>query len=80
MWLILIISTTFSFASIFLFVRLLKKTDDNLISVSDDIVLLNEKLSTLIKEVELLKRNCRIINNEVKEKRYSDKNKNQRSI
>lgn len=76
MWLILIISTTFSFVSIFLFIRLLKKTDDNFISISDNIVLLNEKLTSVLKEVELLKRNYRIINNEVKEKRHSDKNKN----
>jgi hypothetical protein len=79
-WLLLFIATTFSFASIFLFFKLLKKLDDNMISASEAIMSLNEKLSSLIKEVEFLKRSHRIINNEVKEKRSIDKTKNQRII
>jgi len=51
-----------------------------MISASEAIMSLNEKLSSLIKEVEFLKRSHRIINNEVKEKRSIDKTKNQRII
>lgn len=73
MWLTIILSATFSLVNLFLFIKLLKKLDDNMIVVSETIELLNQQLNNLVKDVEVLKRNLRIVNNEVKEKRHRDK-------
>jgi hypothetical protein len=74
-WLILIVSTTLSFVNLYLFYKLLKTVDDNMLVVSEAIELFAEQTSRLSKDVEVLKRNVRIVNNEVKEKRHRDKAK-----
>lgn len=75
-WLLLImVATTFSFINLYLFYKLLKKLDDNMLVVSEAIEVFTEQLSRALKDVEVLKRNVRIVNNEVKEKRHRDKAK-----
>lgn len=73
MWLIIILSATFSLVNLFLFIKLLKKLDDNMLVVSEAIELFNQQLNNVVKDVEVLKRSLRIVNNEVKEKRHRDK-------
>lgn len=80
MWLLLIIATTFSLLNLYLFYKLLKKLDDNMLVVSEAIEVFMEQLSRVLKDVEVLKRNVRIVNNEVKEKRHRDKAKDQRIV
>jgi uncharacterized protein YoxC len=80
MWLLLIIATTFSLLNLYLFYKLLKKLDDNMLVVSEAIEVFTEQLSKVLKDVEVLKRNVRIVNNEVKEKRHRDKAKDQRIV
>lgn len=76
MWLLpVIVATTFSFVNLYLFYKLLKKLDDNMLVVSEAIELITQQLSNVLKDVETLKRSVRIVNNEVKEKRYRDKDK-----
>lgn len=41
--------------------------------VSEAIELFNQQLNNVVKDVEVLKRSLRIVNNEVKEKRHRDK-------
>jgi cell division protein FtsB len=67
MWLLVGLATTFSLINIYLFVRLLKKLDDNMLVVSEALEVYNEQLSRLVKDVEVLKKNVRTMNNEVKE-------------
>lgn len=67
MWLLVSLATTFSLINIYLFYRLLKKLDDNMLVVSEALEVYNEQLTRLVKDVELLKKSVRMMNNEVKE-------------
>jgi len=67
MWLLASLATTFSLINIYLFYRLLKKLDDNMLVVSEALEVYNEQLSRIVKDVELLKKSVRMMNNEVKE-------------
>jgi len=67
MWLLAGLATTFSLINIYLFYRLLKKLDDNMLVVSEALDVYNEQLSRIVKDVELLKKGVRMMNHEVKE-------------
>ena len=61
------LATTFSLINIYLFYRLLKKLDDNMLVVSEALEVYNEQLSRIVKDVELVKKSVRMMNHEVKE-------------
>lgn len=67
MWLLVILATTFSLINVYLFYKLLKKLDDNMLVVSEALEVYNEQLSQIVKDIELLKKHVRMMNNEVKE-------------
>lgn len=67
MWLLVILATTFSLINVYLFYKLLKKLDDNMLVVSEALEVYNEQLSHIVKDIELLKKHVRMMNNEVKE-------------
>lgn len=75
MWLLVILATTFSLINVYLFYRLLKKLDDNMLVVSEALEVYNEQLSQIVKDIELLKKSVRMMNNEVKENSRSRKAK-----
>jgi len=75
MWLLVILATTFSLINVYLFYKLLKKLDDNMLVVSEALEVYNEQLSQIIKDIELLKKSVRMMNNEVKENSRSRKAK-----
>jgi hypothetical protein len=75
MWLLVILATTFSLINVYLFYKLLKKLDDNMLVVSEALEVYNEQLSQIVKDIELLKKSVRMMNNEVKENSRSRKAK-----
>ena len=75
MWLLVILATTFSLINVYLFYKLLKKLDDNMLVVSEALEVYNEQLSQIVKDIELLKKSVRMMNNEVKENSRSRKTK-----
>lgn len=75
MWLLVSLATTFSLINIYLFYRLLKKLDDNMLVVSEALEVYNEQLTRLVKDVEGLKKSVRMMNHEVKENSRHRKDK-----
>ena len=75
MWLLVSLATTFSLINIYLFYRLLKKLDDNMLVVSEALEVYNEQLSRIVKDVEILKKSVRMMNHEVKENSRHRKDK-----
>lgn len=69
------LATTFSLINIYLFYRLLKKLDDNMLVVSEVLEVYNEQLSRIVKDIELMKKSVRMMNNEVKENSRHRKDK-----
>lgn len=67
MWLLIGLATTFSIFNLYLFYKLLKKVDDTTIVTGEAIDLISSRINTNTKDIEILNRNVRIVNNEVKE-------------
>ena len=67
LWLLTTLATIISFLSIYLVLRIIKKFDDFQMITSDAIELLNNERIKLLKQVEILQRRSRMLNNETKE-------------
>ncbi len=67
LWLLIVLATIISFLSIFLSLRLVKKFDEFELITSNAIEILNNERINLLKQVEILYRRGRILNNETKE-------------
>lgn len=67
MWLLLTIVATFTFINFYLFIKLLKKGDEFQIATYEALDLLNNQRIKILKEIEVLQRRSRILNNESKE-------------
>lgn len=67
MWLLLIIVAIFTFANFYLFIKLLRQFDDHQILTVDALELLNVKNNKISKDIEVLHKRSRILNNESKE-------------
>lgn len=67
LWLLTTLATITSFLSIYLVLRIIKKFDDFQMITSDAIELLNNERIKLLKQVEILQRRSRMLNNETKE-------------
>ena len=66
-WLLLIIVAIFCFFNFYLFIKLLRKFDDHQILTVDALELLNLKNNKISKDIEVLAKRSRILNNESKE-------------
>jgi hypothetical protein len=66
-WLLLTIVAIFSFFNFYLFIKLLRKFDDHQILTVDALELLNLKNNKISKDIEVLAKRSRILNNESKE-------------
>jgi hypothetical protein len=66
-WLLLIIVTIFTFANFYLFIRLLRQFDDHQILTLDALELLRVKNNKISKDIEMLHKRSRMMNNETKE-------------
>lgn len=67
MWLLLIIVAIFTFANFYLFIKLLRQFDDHQILTVDALELINIKNNKISKDIEILQKRSRILNNESKE-------------
>lgn len=67
MWLLLIIVAIFTFTNFYLFIKLLRQFDDHQILTVDALELLNVKNNKISKDIEVLHKRSRILNNESKE-------------
>lgn len=67
LWLLTSLAAISSFISLYLILRVIKKFDDFQIVTSDAIELLNSERIKVIKQIEVLQRRSRILNNETKE-------------
>jgi len=67
MWLLLIIVAIFTFANFYLFIKLLRQFDDHQILTVDALELINVKNNKISKDIEILQKSNRILNNESKE-------------
>ena len=67
MWLLLIIVAIFTFANFYLFIKLLRQFDDHQILTVDALELINVKNNKISKDIEVLQKRSRILNNESKE-------------
>ena len=67
MWLLLIIVAIFTFANFYLFIKLLRQFDDHQILTVDALELINVKNNKISKDIEILQKRSRILNNESKE-------------
>lgn len=67
LWLLTTLATITSFISIYLILRVIKKFDDFQIITGDAIDLLNSERIKLLKQIEILQRRSRMLNNETKE-------------
>jgi hypothetical protein len=66
-WLLLTIVAIFTFTNLFLFIKLLRNVDDHQILYGDAFELLNIKINKISKDIELLQKRSRLLNNESKE-------------
>jgi len=66
-WLLLIIVAIFTFANFYLFIKLLRQFDDHQILTVDALELINVKNNKISKDIEILHKRSRILNNESKE-------------
>ena len=67
LWLLGLLAATFSFISLFLYYKIIKKFDDFQIATYEAFEILNNDRIKLLKEIELLQRRSRMLNNEAKE-------------
>jgi len=67
MWLLLLIVAIFTFANFYLFIKLLRQFDDHQILTVDALELINVKNNKISKDIEILQKRSRILNNESKE-------------
>ena len=67
MWLLLIIVAIFTFANFYLLIKLLRQFDDHQILTVDALELINVKNNKISKDIEILQKRSRILNNESKE-------------
>ena len=67
MWLLLIIVAIFTFANFYLFIKLLRQFDDHQILTVHALELINVKNNKISKDIEILQKRSRILNNESKE-------------
>jgi len=67
LWLLASLATITSFLSIYLILRVIKKFDEFQIITSDAVELLNNERIKLLKQIEVLQRRSRMLNNETKE-------------
>ena len=67
LWLLAGLAAIFSFTSLFLFYKLIKKFDDFQIATYEAFEILNNDRIKLLKQIEMLQRRSRILNNEAKE-------------
>lgn len=67
MWLLLLIVAIFTFANFYLFIKLLRQFDDHQILTVDALELINIKNNKISKDIEILQKRSRILNNESKE-------------
>lgn len=76
LWLLAGLAAIFSFISLFLFYKLIKKFDDFQLATYEALEVLNTERIKILKEIESLQRRSRILNNESKENnRRIDQNK-----
>lgn len=66
MWLLLMVATTFSIASIVITFKLVKKFDDLQINMVDILEMLSTERAKIVKDLEELKRRVRLYGNESK--------------
>jgi hypothetical protein len=67
LWLLGLLAATFSFISLFVSYKIIKKFDDFQIATYEAFELLNNDRGRLLKEIEALQRRSRMISNEAKE-------------
>jgi hypothetical protein len=67
LWLLGLLAATFSFISLFVSYKIIKKFDDFQIATYEAFELLNNDRGRLLKEIEVLQRRSRMISNETKE-------------
>lgn len=67
LWLLVFLATIFSFINFFLFLKIIKKFDDFQIATYEALDILNNQRIKIVKEIEVLQRRSRILNNESKE-------------
>ncbi len=67
MWLLGLLAVTFSFISLFVSYKIIKKFDDFQIATYEAFEMLNNDRVKLLKEIEALHRRSRMINNETKQ-------------
>lgn len=67
LWLLVSLATIFSFINFFLFLKIIKKFDDFQIATYEALDILNNQRIKIVKEIEVLQRRSRILNNESKE-------------
>lgn len=67
-WLLALLAAISSFISLYLVIRVIKKFDEFQIATYEVLESLNKERIKTIKEVELLQRRGRMLNNEAKEK------------
>lgn len=66
-WLLALLAAISSFISIYLIIKVIKKFDEFQIATYEALELLNRERIKIIKEVEVLQRRSRMLNNETKE-------------
>lgn len=66
-WLLALLAAISSFISIYLVIRVINKFDEFQIVTYEALELLNKERIKIIKEVEVLQRRSRMLNNEAKE-------------
>lgn len=66
-WLLALLAAISSFISIYLVIRVINKFDEFQIVTYETLELLNKERIKIIKEVEVLQRRSRMLNNEAKE-------------
>lgn len=67
LWLLAGLAAIFSFTSLFLFYKLIKKFDDFQLVTYEALEILNNERIKILKEIETLQRRSRILSNEAKE-------------
>lgn len=67
LWLLAGLAAIFSFISLFLFYKLIKKFDDFQLVTYEALEILNNERIKILKEIETLQRRSRILSNEAKE-------------
>ena len=75
MWLLLMVATTFSIASIVITYKLVQKFDDLQTNMVEILEILSAERIKMVKDLEELKRRVRMNNNEIKKENNGRNNK-----